>query len=125
MPTLTTLNYLAGVNVPLSITQLWEQPVRATLSGTERLSITGSGRLKISNDAEQGSSDITYDPVVLGNPAASRVSFVVPDGWQLPIIDRLKLVGTGRASVKGHGRIYITDFGPRARLVLQGSSAGR
>lgn len=113
-------------SISLSTSQTWEQYVRLGVSATERLTIAGAGRIILYNAAEPDrAGNVDYDPVVSGNPVASRISFVVPDGWQLPILERLIVQGSVRATVKLTGRIIIDDYAPRTRMVLQGSSAGR
>lgn len=104
------------------------QPVngRLALAATDRLTLASTARIFIDNinDPEMD-ANIDYTPAIQGVPVASKVSFVILDGWQLPIYDRLTLQGLVRATIKGVGRLIVTDFNMPSRIVLQGSMAGR
>lgn len=97
-----------------------DQPERLTLSGAGRLVLASAQRLYVYSVAAPGQDTTDYDPVIVGTPVASRVSYVVPDGWQFQVMNRWVLNNAVRSTLKGGARVILDDYGPRTRIVLAG-----
>jgi len=99
-------------SVTLATAGRFTQPLRLTLTSTDRLSNAGTGRLEIIDDA--------IEPPVLFRRSAGS-STIMTDEFVLDY-QRTALYGNSRATLIGSGELIVTDYNykPTSRLVLAG-----
>ena len=97
---------------------LLKQPNRLTLTGSERVTLNGTGRLQIFNPLASPPLAFVYEPG----------SFILNKGQQFRQYKRLTLVGNQRATLLSDARLRVWDEPPtepkRVTILFGGFSTG-